>query len=157
MHANMYFSAPDEYMEDLKDFEAFLDADLKSLLAKWYEVGAVPRSFFRDMANNPWLGFDAKGRHFLTQPSLKQVILVESLSKQSPGVAVAFGAHTSLGTKGLWLSYSYGRIIKFLGYEAFKFLSQEGTIMHQIPLHTIPVIPEFMGIMDGFDQIIDLL
>lgn len=99
----MYFSAPDEYMEDLKDFEAFLDADLRPLLNRWYEAGTIPRSFFRDMANNAWLGFDAKGHHFIEQPSLKQAILVESLSKQSPGVAVAFGAHTSLGTKALWL------------------------------------------------------
>jgi alkylation response protein AidB-like acyl-CoA dehydrogenase len=55
------------------------------------------------MASNEWLGFDKSERHFLEQPSLKQGILVESLSKLSPGVAVAFGAHTSLGTKGLLL------------------------------------------------------
>jgi alkylation response protein AidB-like acyl-CoA dehydrogenase len=55
------------------------------------------------MAENEWLGFGAKGAHFVEQPSLKQAILVESLSRLSPGVAVAFGAHTSLGTKGLSL------------------------------------------------------
>jgi short/branched chain acyl-CoA dehydrogenase len=103
MGEEMHFSTPDEYKEELKNFEAYLDAALRPHLSQWYDEGAVPRSFFKDMANNEWLGFDTKGRHFLEQPSLKQVILVESLSKLSPGVAVAFGAHTSLGTKGLWL------------------------------------------------------
>jgi alkylation response protein AidB-like acyl-CoA dehydrogenase len=103
MDGGMYFSVPDEYAKDLKDFEAYLEADLRPHLSQWYDEGAVPRSFFEDMAENEWLGFDAKGGHFLEQPSLKQAILVESLSKLSPGVAVAFGAHTSLGTKGLLL------------------------------------------------------
>lgn len=103
MNLNNYFSAPDEYAEDLKNFEAFLDADLRPHLSKWYDEGAVPRSFFQDMAGNGWLGFDPNGNHFLEQSSLKQTILVETLSKLSPGVAVAFGAHTSLGTKGLLL------------------------------------------------------
>lgn len=103
MDEDMYFSVPDEYAKDLKDFEAFLEADLRPHLSQWYDEGAVPRSFFEDMAENEWLGFGANGRHFLEQPSLKQAILVESLSKLSPGVAVAFGAHTSLGTKGLLL------------------------------------------------------
>jgi alkylation response protein AidB-like acyl-CoA dehydrogenase len=103
MNPNNYFSAPDEYAEDLKNFEAFLDADLRPHLSEWYDEGAVPRSFFQDMAGNEWLGFDPNGNHFLEQSSLKQTILVETLSKLSPGVAVAFGAHTSLGTKGLLL------------------------------------------------------
>jgi alkylation response protein AidB-like acyl-CoA dehydrogenase len=103
MGEDTYFSASDEYAVDLTNFEAFLDEDLRPLLSKWYEEGVVPRSFFQDMAGNQWLGFDTNGRHFLEQPSLKQTILVESLSKFSPGVAVAFGAHTSLGTKGLLL------------------------------------------------------
>ena len=103
MDEDMYFSVPDEYAKDLRDFEAFLEADLRPHLSQWYDEGAVPRSFFEDMAENEWLGFDANGRHFLEQPSLKQAVLVESLSKLSPGVAVAFGAHTSLGTKGLLL------------------------------------------------------
>ncbi len=103
MDEDMYFSVPYEYAKDLKDFEAFLEADLRPRLSQWYDEGAVPRSFFKDMAENEWLGFDANRRHFLEQPSLKQATLVESLSKLSPGVAVAFGAHTSLGTKGLLL------------------------------------------------------
>ncbi|KPK24093.1 MAG: hypothetical protein AMK69_16605 [Nitrospira bacterium SG8_3] len=103
MDPEMHFSVPDEYAKDLKDFEAFLETNLKPHLSQWYDAGDVPRSFFEDMAKNKWLGFDAKGGHFLEQPSLKQAILVESLSRLSPGVAVAFGAHTSLGTKGLLL------------------------------------------------------
>ena len=101
MDKKMYFSVPDQYEKDAKDFEAFLETDLRPNLSKWYDEGAVPRSFFEDMAENEWLGFNAKGGHFLEQPSLKQAILVESLSKLSPGVAVAFGAHISLGAKGL--------------------------------------------------------
>ena len=103
MDKGAYFSVPDEHAKDLKAFEAFLEADLRPHLSRWYDEGAVPRSFFEDMAENEWLGFDENRRHFLEQPSLKQAILVESLSKLSPGVAVAFGAHTSLGTKGLLL------------------------------------------------------
>jgi alkylation response protein AidB-like acyl-CoA dehydrogenase len=103
MNEEMYFSASDQHEKDVKDFEAFLEADLRPHLSKWYDEGAVPRSFFEDMAENEWLGFDSKGGHFLEQPSLRQASLVESLSKLSPGVAVAFGAHISLGTKGLLL------------------------------------------------------
>ncbi len=103
MDLDLHFLAPDEYAEDLKNFEAYLDADLRPHLSRWYDEGAVPRSFFKDLAGNEWLGFDKNGHHFLEQASLKQAILVESLSKLSPGVAVAFGAHTSLGTKGLLL------------------------------------------------------
>jgi alkylation response protein AidB-like acyl-CoA dehydrogenase len=103
MNEDMYFSAPEEYEGDLKDFHSFLETDVKPHLSKWYEDREIPRSFFKDLAENEWLGFDTNGRHFLEQPYLKQTILVESLSKLSPGVAVAFGAHTSLGTKGLLL------------------------------------------------------
>jgi alkylation response protein AidB-like acyl-CoA dehydrogenase len=103
MDEDMVFSAPDEYAKDLKAFEAFIEAELRPHLSQWYDEGAVPRSFFGEMAENEWLGFDANRRHFLEQSSLKQAILVESLSKLSPGVAVAFGAHTSLGTKSLLL------------------------------------------------------
>jgi alkylation response protein AidB-like acyl-CoA dehydrogenase len=103
MDKSHYFSVPEDFVEDLKNFEAFLNTYLKPSLSKWYREGSIPRSFFQDMANNEWLGFDSEGRHFLEQPSLRQTILVESISKLSPGVAVAFGAQTSLGTKGLML------------------------------------------------------
>jgi short/branched chain acyl-CoA dehydrogenase len=103
MDKDKRIAVPEQYTEDLKNFEAFLNTHLKPSLPKWYQQGAVPRSFFQDMAGSEWLGFDSKGKHFLDQPSLKQAILVETLSRLSPGVAVAFGAHTSLGTNGLAL------------------------------------------------------
>ena len=103
MEKTNYFSVPEDYVEDLKNFEEFLNTYLKPSLSKWYKKGSIPRSFFKDMGSNEWLGFDSKGRHFLEQPSLKQTILVEGISKLSPGVAVAFGAQTSLGTQGLML------------------------------------------------------
>jgi short/branched chain acyl-CoA dehydrogenase len=103
MNKNYPTAAPEEYMEDLENFEAFLKTQLKPSLAKWYQEGVIPRSFFQDMAGSEWLGFDSKGKNFLEQPALKQTIFVESLSRLSPGVAVAFGVHTSLGTKGLML------------------------------------------------------
>jgi alkylation response protein AidB-like acyl-CoA dehydrogenase len=96
-------TVPQEYMDDLENFEAFLKTQLKPSLTKWYKEGVIPRSFFQDMARSPWLGFDSTGKFFLEQPALKQSLFVESLSKVSPGVAVAFGAHTSLGTQGLML------------------------------------------------------
>ena len=103
MDKSDYFSVPEAYMEDLKNFEEFLNTYLNPSLSKWYKKGSIPRSFFQDMGSNEWLGIDSKGRHFLEQPSLKQTILVEEISKLSPGVAVAFGAQTSLGTQGLML------------------------------------------------------
>jgi alkylation response protein AidB-like acyl-CoA dehydrogenase len=103
MNDNHHLSLSEELGEDLKNFEAFLETHLAPNLSKWYREGAVPRSFFEEMSRNEWLGFDSEGRHFLEQPSFRQAILVESLSKRSPGVAVAFGAHVSLGTKGLML------------------------------------------------------
>ena len=103
MDKNKHITGPEDYMEDLKKFEVFLDTHVKPSLPKWYQEGVIPRRFFQDMSDSEWLGFDSKGTYFLKQPSLKQTILVESLSKLSPGVAVAFGVHTSLGTNGLVL------------------------------------------------------
>ena len=103
MNKNYPTAVPEEYMEELQNFEAFLKTQLKPHLAKWYQEGVIPQSFFQNMGRSQWLGFDSTGKHFLEQPALKQAIFVESLSKLSPGVAVAFGAHTSLGTQGLML------------------------------------------------------
>ena len=103
MKDNNHLLLSEELGEDLKNFEAFLETHLGPNLSRWYREGAVPRSFFQEMARNEWLGFDSEGRHFVKQPSIRQAVLVEGLSKRSPGVAVAFGAHVSLGTNGLIL------------------------------------------------------
>lgn len=99
----MSIQVPEEFEEAQKDFEAFLGAQVVPHLSAWYREGAVPRSFFQTLGSHGWLGFDWQGEKFLEQPSLKQVILFESLAKLSPGLAVAVGAHVSLGMKGLVL------------------------------------------------------
>jgi alkylation response protein AidB-like acyl-CoA dehydrogenase len=104
MKKHMALEVPEEFIQDLKNFESYLDEHLMPHLSKWYREGAIPRSFFRDMGNNNmWPGFDFKGHQVFEQSSLKQVILVENLAKISPGVAVAVGAHISLGMFGLML------------------------------------------------------
>jgi alkylation response protein AidB-like acyl-CoA dehydrogenase len=90
-----YFSVPEKYMEEGKIFESFLDTHLMPNLSKWYREGAVPRSFFQEMAKIQWFGS--------RESSLKEAILVESLARRSPGVAVAIGGHISLGVLGLLL------------------------------------------------------
>ena len=97
----MDISISEEYVDDLKNFEGYLSANVRPHLPKWYREGKVPRHFFEEMGNSEWMGFDSKGRAFLEQPSLKQAVIVENLSKLSPGVAVTFAAHVSLGAQGL--------------------------------------------------------
>ena len=65
MDNNKHITVPEDYMEDLKKFEAFLDTHVKPSLPKWYQEGVIPRRFFQDMSDSEWLGFDSKGTYFL--------------------------------------------------------------------------------------------
>ncbi len=99
----MDFRLPQAISEDLKRYQAFLGEHLRPHVSQWYEDGAIPRTFFRELGSNGWLGFAANGEGFQEQPALKQAILMESLARLSPGVAVAVAVQISLGIKGLFL------------------------------------------------------
>jgi alkylation response protein AidB-like acyl-CoA dehydrogenase len=110
----MDFLLPEEIAEDLKRFEAFLGKHLVPNLTQWYQDGVIPRGFFQELGSDGWLGFTGLGDDFQEQPALKQAVLMESLAKLSPGVAVAVAVQISLGTKGLYLCGTKAQTAKML-------------------------------------------
>lgn len=99
----MDFSLPHEIAHALKDYQVFLDGHLRPRLSQWYGNGVIPRSFFRELGSNGWLGFADGSDGIREESALRQAILMEYLAKLSPGVAVAVAVQTSLGMKGLYL------------------------------------------------------
>ncbi len=55
------------------------------------------------MGKQNWLGFELKNDEIIEQLCLKQALLLETLSKLSPGIAIIVLVQISLGTKGLHL------------------------------------------------------
>ena len=110
----MDFSLPLEISEDLKRFQAFLDEHLRPGISRWYEDGAIPRSFFRELGSNGWMGFVAGDHGIQEQSALNQATLMEDLARLSPGVAVAVAVQISLGVKGLYLCGSAAQITGIL-------------------------------------------
>jgi short-chain 2-methylacyl-CoA dehydrogenase len=99
----MDFSIPQETLEEVGRFKAFLDRHLSPHLAQWYEQGAVPRSFFSLMAEQGWFSLSISVDRIIKHSALREALLAEELAKISPGVAVAVLAHQELGLTGLWL------------------------------------------------------
>lgn len=99
----MDFSMPAQLSEDLERFKAFLGEHLTPNLSKWYEEGAVPRSFHRAVGEGGWNGFEYKGGRLTKMSELRGALIGEHLASISPGVAVAALAHAALGMMGLWL------------------------------------------------------
>ena len=46
----MDFTMPPTIVEEQRSFKSFLDKELVPSLSKWYQDGAVPRRFFKAMA-----------------------------------------------------------------------------------------------------------
>ncbi len=99
----MDFSIPQDTQEEARRFKAFLEKHLAPHLPRWYEQGAVPRSFFSLMAEQGWFSFSFNEDRLMKHPALREALLAEELAKISPGVAVAILAHQDLGLTGLWL------------------------------------------------------
>jgi acyl-CoA dehydrogenase len=99
----MDFLLSEGLAEELERFRTFLGKRLMPNLSKWYEDGAIPRSFFHELGTNQWLGFSAVDDGFQEQPALTQATLMEYLARLSPGAAVAVAVQISLGSKGLYL------------------------------------------------------
>jgi alkylation response protein AidB-like acyl-CoA dehydrogenase len=110
----MDFLLPQEISEDLKRFKTFLDKHVRQRLSQWYEDGAIPRSFFRELGENGWLGFGVGDQGIQEQSALKQATLMECLARLSPGVAVAVAVQISLGVKGLYLCGSAEQAARIL-------------------------------------------
>jgi alkylation response protein AidB-like acyl-CoA dehydrogenase len=99
----MDFLLPEGLAEDLNRFKEFLGKHLVPNVQRWYEDGAIPRSFFQELGKEGWLGLVATNGSFQEQTALKQATLMEYLARLSPGVAVAVAVQISLGMKGLYL------------------------------------------------------
>ena len=92
----MDFSIPQETLEEVGRFKAFLDKNLSPHLSLWYEQGAVPRSFFSLMADEGWFNFSFQENHVVKHSALRESLLAEQMAKVSPGVTVAVLAHQDL-------------------------------------------------------------
>jgi len=99
----MDFSVPQDIMDDVTQFSGFLEKNLSPHLSRWYEQGAVPRSFFSLVAEQGWFSFSSREGHVIKNSALRESLLAEQMAKISPGVAVAILAHQDLGLTGLWL------------------------------------------------------
>lgn len=99
----MNFLIPQETLDELKRFRAFLDKELSPHLSRWYEQGAVPRAFFPLTSRQGWFNFSMKEDRVVKHSALRQALLAEETAKISPGVAVVLLAHQDLGLTGLWL------------------------------------------------------
>lgn len=99
----MDFSIPQQSLEEVQRFRAFLDKELAPHLARWQEEGAVPRAFFTSMAEEGWFSFSVTEKRVVKHSAIREALLAEEMAKVSPGVAVAVLAHQDLGLTGLWL------------------------------------------------------
>lgn len=99
----MDFSIPDPLKRDTERFSAFLDAECMPQLSKWTREGAVPRSFLDALGREGFLGFERDAGGLREDPALKQALLVETLARRSPGVAVVVLVQVSLGCKSVAL------------------------------------------------------
>lgn len=99
----MDFAIPEKLIQEMQDFNSFLDEHLKPRLSKWNQERAIPRDFYEAMGRGGWLGFGAEKGRFFEESTLKQALIMEALAKISPGVAVAILVIASLGMKGLLL------------------------------------------------------
>lgn len=99
----MDFQVPAEMDLEAERFQAFLDAQIKSRLTKWYQEKTIPRSFFSSVGEEGWFGFTWNGTGISSRPALRGALLIERLARLSSGVAVAFLAHNDLGITGLSL------------------------------------------------------
>ena len=99
----MDFAIPQRVTKELEQFEAFLRTHLEPQLAAWYKKEAIPRELFQSMGQDGWLGFSQENGHIVDQSALRDTILMETLAKISPGVAVAVLVQNSLGMAPLFL------------------------------------------------------
>ncbi|MBI4772849.1 MAG: acyl-CoA dehydrogenase family protein [Deltaproteobacteria bacterium] len=100
---SILFPIPEEVIERNTRFNSFLDTHLISNLPGWYQDGAIPRTFFETLGREGWLGFDRLTGRWIQKPTLELAVLIETLARTAPGVAVAMLAQTSLGMQALWM------------------------------------------------------
>lgn len=93
---------PQELVEDLDRFEAFLRESLFPRINRWYRKGSLPRAFFEEMGAGGWLGIRWEDGRLHMDSCLRRSIVLEALAKVSPGSAIAALAHVDLGFAGLF-------------------------------------------------------
>ena len=97
----MDFSIPKGTAQARQRFGTFLAQHLTPNLPSWMAEGAIPRTFFRDLGSEGWLGFRQTRTGYEERSALEQAVLMEDLSRISPGVAVAVLVQVSLGLNAL--------------------------------------------------------
>ncbi len=99
----MDISISQDLKDDLKKFQSFLIKSLKPKLVSWQKKEAIPRSFFKELGKERWLGFQLTKGRYVEEAALKHALMMESMAKMSPGVAIAYLVQMSLGINGLFL------------------------------------------------------
>jgi alkylation response protein AidB-like acyl-CoA dehydrogenase len=99
----MDFFIPQDLKKDLKNFQSFLDQNLKPKLFAWQKKEAIPRRFFKELGKERRLGFQYNSDRSIEESALKHALMMECMAKISPGVAIAYLVQMSLGITGLFL------------------------------------------------------
>ena len=99
----MDFAIPQRVTKELEQFADFLRVHLEPQLAAWYKKETIPPDLFQSMGQGGWLGFSQENGHITEKSALRESILMETLAKISPGVAVAVLVQNSLGMAPLFL------------------------------------------------------
>lgn len=110
----MDFSVPNDLKIELEKFNKFLKSYLQPKLPHWHKERTYSTELFKEFGDKNWLGFDELDGKIVEQSLLKQSLLMESLAKMSPGIAIAILVQISLGTKGLHLFGTEQQKKKFL-------------------------------------------
>lgn len=93
---------PDDLNRDLERFEDFIRNRIVPHINGWYRRGTLPAEFFQEMGENGWLGIRWEAGRLKMESCLRRSLLLEVLSRYSPGVAIAALAHVDLGFAGLY-------------------------------------------------------
>jgi short/branched chain acyl-CoA dehydrogenase len=117
--AIMDFLIPAALDDEIGSFKKFLKKNVKPELAAWYQNQEIPAQFFRKMGAGNWYGIGLKEDRLVKGSALKEALIIEELSKISPGVAVAVLAQIDLGLMGLLL-FGSDELKERYGHSAVK-------------------------------------
>ena len=99
----MDFALPADIFKDIEKFEAFIKAEIVPDLTDWSHKKELPSVFFQKLGESGWFGLKFENGSLTRESALRESIIAETLSRTSPGIAIAALAHIDLGLMGLYL------------------------------------------------------
>ena len=97
----MDFALPEATARRLKSYQRLIEDIVRPGCRQWYRHGALPHDVFADMGAASGLGLTLSGGRLSAVPYLENALMMETLGKVSPGVAIAILAHVDLGAMAL--------------------------------------------------------